>query len=251
MKHDSYCLIAGVRISCADINEVVHIILDALEKNQGLSIHLCNAYSLALALRDERVKNVLSDSDLNIADGWSVAFLGRSIGLTTNIRGSQLFRSVISHSQKKSIIHFFIGSDENGMNRIKKKISDEYPLTTIGGAFSGIFDSSLTQITECVRLIRASHSNLVWIGVGTPKQDLLVAQLRKQLPDVVFIPIGAVFDFLSGVSKEAPIILQRLKLEWFFRFIQEPIRLWKRYFLYSLPFVITEYIRLHTKQVTK
>jgi N-acetylglucosaminyldiphosphoundecaprenol N-acetyl-beta-D-mannosaminyltransferase len=85
-------------------------------------------------------------------------------------------------------------------------------------------------------MIRASGANIVWIGLGSPKQDVWIARHRKKLPACVLIASGATFDFFSGRARQAPRWIRNAGLEWLFRLFQDPVRLWKRYTIYNVLF---------------
>ena len=134
--------------------------------------------------------------------------------------------------------HFLLGSKESTLDKLKARFILDYPGTTIAGSYSPPYgewpDDEFDKISN---LIKKSGANLVWIALGCPKQELWIAKYKKNLPPAVYFGIGAAFAFHAGEVKQAPILLQKIGMEWLFRLLAEPRRLFKRYFIYNSLFI--------------
>lgn len=235
---------AGVSITAcgrtAAAKEVIRLTQNPLDR--GADIHLCNAYTLALADRDSNFKELLNRATMNFPDGMAVVWANRwkhkSLELPKErVYGPDLFLDVFASGQQGGVKHYLLGSTPEVLNRLATELLKRFPDAQIVGCASPPF----RELTARERLaqaadIRSSGAQIVWVGLGTPKQDWEVANLSRELP-CVFVAVGAAFDFVAGTKSQAPRWMQEHGLEWAFRLASEPRRLWKRYLLGNARFV--------------
>jgi len=210
-----------------------HIVALATETTEeGTHVHLANAYTVALADQQSSYSAVLAAPALNFPDGkpisWISALRGQSPRLT-QVRGPQLFLDVFDRGRKQGIRHFVLGSTDDVLDLLTSRLHMKFPGIDIVGVESPPFralDSSELQAQD--DRIRESGADIVWVGLGTPKQDREAQRIAKNLP-VVAVAIGAAIDFAAGTTPEAPVWMTKTGLEWVYRFASEPRRLWKRY----------------------
>lgn len=206
----------------------------------GTHIHLINAYTVALADRDPTYALVLSDDAVNLPDGkplsW-VSRLRRDETPLTQVRGHRLFLDVFDRGRSVGLKHFLLGSTDEVLSKMTDHLTGRYPGVEIVGTYSPPFRKlSETELSDQDEVIRASGAEVVWVGLGTPKQDVESLRLARSLP-IVAIAVGAAFDFTAGTIKEAPPFVQRAGMEWAYRFAKEPRRLWRRYVFGNVHFV--------------
>lgn len=229
--------VCSVPISVAGTAAAAARIVTAAAHKESLQVHLCNAYTLSLVDRDQSMREALLDSDLNLADGAPVAWLGRTYGMTGPVRGAHLVGEVTRRGSGV-VHHYLYGGKEGVAELMAKKLRDSVPGASIVGAecppFGALTDHDVDALAARVR---ASGANLLWIGLGTPRQDYLVHRLAPQLSMPV-VPIGAAFDFWSGAIREAPEALHGSGFEWLHRLASEPRRLWRRYLLGNPRFLL-------------
>ncbi|WP_282958885.1 WecB/TagA/CpsF family glycosyltransferase [Gordonia sp. SCSIO 19800] len=155
----------------------------------------------------------------------------------SRVRGPSLFRRVLDKSRDTGLRHMFVGATDETLTRLTKVIDDEYPGVKVGGAYAPPFEPvSDSFIDDIARAVCHHDCDLVWIGLGTPKQDLVAALLAERV-NAPCVGVGAAFDFVAGTVPEAPVLFQRLGLEWLYRFASEPRRLWRRYTIGNLRFL--------------
>ena len=204
------------------------------------AVHLCNAYTLSLAVRDDGYRALLNASDLNLADGQPVAFVGRRLGhghMHSSVRGPGLMLDLLERGQATGLRHYFYGSTPAVCDRIAEVIAERFPAAKVVGIESPPFRAlEPREEDELVARVKAAQPDIVWVGLGTPRQDTFVAEYRDRL-DATLVAIGAGFDFLAGTKRVAPEWMQRAGLEWVFRLASEPRRLWKRYLVGNTVFV--------------
>jgi N-acetylglucosaminyldiphosphoundecaprenol N-acetyl-beta-D-mannosaminyltransferase len=199
---------------------------------EDLSVRLTNAYCVALADSNSKYREVMRRTGLNFPDGTPlVAVLrltrrGRGAG---RVRGPSLFVKVLDEGRDSNVGHFFLGSSDKTLDLLVAQAKERFPGLRISGRYAPPFapiDGNF--IDGCVAAIEASSPDLVWVGLGTPKQDFASTLLAERL-NLPCVGVGAAFDFVAGTVREAPVWMQRTGIEWIFRFASEPRRLWKRY----------------------
>ena len=203
---------------------------------RGAAIHLCNAYTLTLAAQEPEFARLLRGRALNLPDGVPVTWFSRlQTGRRPHgpVRGPSLLRSALL---EPGLRHFFLGGTSVVLQRIVDAASVANPDISISGVLAPPFaDVGPEQIEQWSATISASGANVVWVGLGTPKQDLVVAGLAERVP-AAHVGIGAAFDFLAGTKREAPELLHGSGLEWVHRMANEPSRLWRRYLVGNAQF---------------
>jgi N-acetylglucosaminyldiphosphoundecaprenol N-acetyl-beta-D-mannosaminyltransferase len=230
--------VCSVPIAAVDAaTAAARIVSDAVAR-VPCEVHLCNAFTLSLVDDDEQMRTALLAADLNLADGTPVAYLGRRHGLGRPVRGTELVGEV-ARQGGADVRHYLYGGKEGVADLMAAELARVVPAATVVGTecppFRPLTDDDLSGLVERVR---ASGAGVLWIGLGTPRQDYLVHLLAPQL-SIPVVPVGAAFDFWSGAIKEAPRMLQGTGLEWVYRLAKEPRRLWRRYLLGNPRFVLS------------
>lgn len=219
--------------------EACHLILNsARTAGRGVHVHLLNAYSLALADTSSDLKEAYADGALNFSDGKPLTWFTRIGGVRlSQVRGPALFNSVLDHGRAEGVRHFLLGSTEETLLRLTEAIERDFPGAKIVGTFSPPFrPMTAEELRAQDDRIRLAEADIVWVGLGTPKQDYEAKRLAKSLA-MCAVAIGAAFDFTSGQKREAPRLFGMLGLEWAFRLATEPRRLWRRYLFGNLRFL--------------
>ncbi|HEV7628310.1 MAG TPA: WecB/TagA/CpsF family glycosyltransferase [Streptomyces sp.] len=207
---------------------------------QPRSTHLCNAYTLSLAVRDQQYRRLLNAADVNLADGHYVAMAGRKRGfpdMSGRVYGPDLMADTIDRGRDAGLKHYLYGASPSTVQALAEKLTERYP----GAQFVGIESPPFRALTtaeedELVAKVADAKPDIFWVGLGTPRQDEFVAAYTDRLNCTV-VPVGAAFDFHAGNKPSAPEFLQRHGMEWAYRLATEPRRLWKRYLLGNPVFV--------------
>lgn len=235
---------AGVPITACTRPAAARLVLDlaTAPRVSGVDVHLCNAYTLAIADSEHSFGDLLRSAALNLPDGKSVVWANRltyrDLDLPSErVYGPDLFRDVIALGQEVGLRHYLLGSTWEVLSQLDKKLMLRYPEVKVVGLDSPPFRQlTETELRRQADRIRRSGAQVVWVGLGTPKQDREVARLARGLP-LVFVAVGAAFDFVAGTKPQAPLWMQRNGLEWVFRFGSEPRRLWRRYLFGNARFI--------------
>lgn len=230
--------LCGVPIAALPPTAAAEIIVQAALGGNAFEVHLCNAYTLSRLPQDHTLQSALLSADLNLPDGAPVAWFGRRHGTAGPVRGSALVVDVARLGIESGLRHYFYGGANGVGLDLASKIEKATPgLKAVGIEIPPYHDLNDDELLALSQRIGASQAQIVWIGLGTPRQDYLVPRLAKLL-DVAIVPVGAAFDFLAGRVKEAPAILHGTGLEWLYRLHAEPRRLWRRYLLGNPRFLL-------------
>ena len=234
-------VVCGVRIDAFQIDTMVDRVLAWKGRPGGRAVHLCNAYTMSLALHDDSLRDSLNEADANLCDGMPLVWIARRLGLShmrERVYGPDLMVATIDRGRAEGIRHYLYGSTPEVIALLETNLRQRFPGVEIVGAESGPFRPlTENEEQELAHRIADAAADVVWVGLGTPRQDLFVDRFRDFVP-ATLIAIGAAFDFHAGTKRQAPRVVQRFGFEWLFRLITEPRRLWKRYLIGNGRFVL-------------
>lgn len=239
-------LIVSVGISKTSYAEVVNLCREwAAERKtqshrQAHYVCVTSVHGIITAQDDPDFASILSAADITTPDGMPVVWALRSFGSRNQQRVYgptlmlELCRSAAEHGHR---IFLYGGSDET-LQLLTARLTQRFPGLLIAGAFAPPFRPlSESEANDVRELMIRSDADLVFVGIGTPKQERWMHENRNYLPGLTLIGVGAAFDFHAGRVRQAPGCMQRNGLEWLFRLIMEPARLWRRYLLITPRFL--------------
>jgi N-acetylglucosaminyldiphosphoundecaprenol N-acetyl-beta-D-mannosaminyltransferase len=235
---------AGVPTTACTPAEAAHEVVRraTTEPPQGIDVHLCNAYTLALADSDPAFKAMLTDAELNFPDGKAVVWANRlthkrAVLPSERVYGPDLFLDVFRLGEERGLRHYLLGSTPEVLADLEAELRRLHPDVRIVGSESPPFRAATEAEAEAqIERLLAARAQVVWVGLGTPKQDWESARLARRVP-AVFCAVGAAFDFVAGNKRQAPRWMQDRGLEWLFRLASEPRRLWRRYLFGNVRFL--------------
>lgn len=191
---------------------------------------------------DPDLRAAVLASSLTVPDGMPLVWALRALGhpLPDRVYGPTLMDRTCAHAAAEGIpIHLYGGRDRWALDRLVATLEERHPGLRIAGAIQPRFrDLSDAEAAAVAAEINASGAQIVWCGLGVPRQERWMARMRPLLDAPVLVGVGAAFDFHAGLVPQAPPQLQRLGLEWAFRLAQEPRRLWRRYAHHNPRFVL-------------
>jgi N-acetylglucosaminyldiphosphoundecaprenol N-acetyl-beta-D-mannosaminyltransferase len=212
---------------------------------------ICNVHSVVTTTQDIEFKMAINNADMSTPDGAPIAWALRRLGFTTQerINGPDLMWKYLALAEKTPQKVFFYGSTENTLRELRTVLREQFPGLQIAGICSPPFRPLTRQEDEeIVEMINSSGANVVFVGLGCPKQEKWMAEHRGRI-HAVMIGVGAAFDYHSGVVKRAPLWWQRNGLEWLYRLVSEPRRLFIRYAVTNTLFVIGFFRQVVTKEM--
>jgi N-acetylglucosaminyldiphosphoundecaprenol N-acetyl-beta-D-mannosaminyltransferase len=184
----------------------------------------------------------LQSADLNLPDGMGVVWATRIMGarekeLPGRLYGPTVMLEVIGWGIDREITHSFVGGSPSTLVALMSRLSDTFRGVRIQGAYSPpVRDVAPHTVAEDLAALGTS-SDVLWVGLGTPKQQLWAHYAKALRPSRIVATVGAAFDFHAGTKRQAPDWIQRAGLEWSFRLLSEPRRLWRRYLIGNARFV--------------
>lgn len=232
--------IFGTEFSITNLEKAVEFLKQYDFKKKGY-VCISDTYMAVLAGRNDFIREILNQSLLTLPDGKPLEFYARLKGFheISTVSGYFLIKGLM----KPGIRHYFYGSDEQSLLRIYNYLKSEYPDGEIIGYKAPPFlsqdvikDNPL--IAQDIEAINVMGPDIVWIGISSPKQDILMNSTYKMLDHGIMIGVGGVFDYLSGKTIMSPSWVKSIGLRWLFRFVQEPERLWKKYFTAFTGFIL-------------
>jgi N-acetylglucosaminyldiphosphoundecaprenol N-acetyl-beta-D-mannosaminyltransferase len=222
--------VLGVRLSAAPFDAVVSRLLHAPATGERLAMHFATVHSIveaqeSAALRDAFERGVVEP------DGMPLVWLGRRTGLQVErVCGPDLMPALIERGLPHGRTHYFFGGAPGVPEALAERFAKRYPLLRVVGTESPPFRApTADEARAVIGRINAAAPDYVWVGLGAPKQDLLVAEHRPLLAAAGLLAVGAAFDFHAGTRRRAPAWMQRSGMEWLYRLASEPRRLAARY----------------------
>ncbi|MBN1396974.1 MAG: WecB/TagA/CpsF family glycosyltransferase [Bacteroidetes bacterium] len=216
------------------IIEAENIILGIIDKNErnNLCISATSAHGLVYAKENMDFAPILNSFYLNLPDGMPCVWIGRLKGAKGMQRcyGPDLFIELIKKTTDTAIKHFFCGGKERVAIDLMELCKIKYGNKNIVGTFTPPFhemtDEELMELADKINIMK---TDILWIGLSTPKQEIFAFRLSKFTKVNIICTVGAAFDFHTGRMQQAPMLIQKIGMEWFFRMLMEPERLFKRY----------------------
>lgn len=232
-------VVNGVRLDPRSPSQLPGAIEQLLACGRSHVVHFLPADPTVIARRDADYRAVLNRGDLNLVDGASVALALRLFGWRApRTTGSAALELLARWGAEREVRHYLYGGRPEVVQRLRARLEQDHPGIRIVGAESPPFGELDAEELEAARdRMRAAGADLVWIGLGSPKQDRVAGRLRDLGAAPVLLCVGAAFDFVSESKRRAPRWMQRVGLEWLHRLMSEPRRLWRRYLLGNARFV--------------
>lgn len=223
--------VAGTSISLISNAELLDL-LARRPDDHATVVAFCNVHSVMTARRDATVDSAIQDADIAAPDGvpivWGLHAAGHSS--QPRIDGPSFMLSALKHGVEHGWRHFFLGSTEETLDKLVDAAGRIAPGVDIAGTYSPPFRRLADEdIRMAAGHVNEAGADLVWVGLGMPKQELWMSSMRPLVPGVALLGVGAAFDFLAGTVPRAPAWMQSAGLEWLYRLAREPRRLWRRY----------------------
>ncbi|HZS53673.1 MAG TPA: WecB/TagA/CpsF family glycosyltransferase [Bryobacteraceae bacterium] len=236
----------SVGISTTNYAEVVEICISwaAERKNSpaaaGHYICVTSVHGIILAKEDPDIARFINAADIVTPDGMPVVWALRSFGYHNQQRvyGPTLMLQICKRAAEMGHRIFLYGARQETLSLLKNRLTERLPSLKIAGCYSPPFRELTPEEDRAVEAqIRESDADIVFVGVSTPKQERWMYEHRSSFPGITLIGVGAAFDFHAGRIRQAPAWMQRNGLEWLFRLLSEPARLWRRYLVTTPKFL--------------
>jgi N-acetylglucosaminyldiphosphoundecaprenol N-acetyl-beta-D-mannosaminyltransferase len=232
--------VLGVKISAVNPAAAEEVVADMIARRSKGYVCVAPVSMVMDCQKDPVYRQIVNSADLVTPDGAPIAWLGRLAGhkVVARTYGAELMERLCDHGRSSGWKHFFYGATPDVCDKLEHCLKEKFPGVDVVGKFSPPFLPQAERLEKDVlALINAAKPDIVWVGLGAPKQDVWNVLNRLPLDAPVLIGIGAAFDFIAGVKPRAPHWMQVLGLEWLFRLCCEPRRLWRRYLIGNTQFL--------------
>ena len=227
----SVCSILGTNIAVTNMNKTVSWLESHLSELSGSYICVANVHTTVTAYGDESYRAVQNGAAAALPDGKPLSLTSRKRGFAEaeRVTGPDLMGEIFQISAWHGWRHYFYGSTEETLQALEEALERTYPGIVIAGMYSPPFRSlTAEEDREDIRRINEAQADFVWVGLGAPKQERWMAAHQGKVHGLM-LGVGAGFDYHAGRLKRAPQWMQKCSLEWLYRLLQDPVRLFKRY----------------------
>lgn len=239
------CNILGVNIAAIDMEWLKKYLTQNIKQLLGNYITVANVHTTVTAYKNPEYCRIQNGGLMAIPDGGPLSVVGRKRGYSNMSRttGPDLMGEIFQISPEHGYRHYFYGATEKTLAMLGQRLKERYPGIQIVGSDSPPFrTATLSEDEETVKKINEAEPDFIWVGLGAPKQEIWMAEHQGKIHGLM-IGVGAGFDYFAGNIKRAPLWMQRHNLEWLFRLMQEPTRLFSRYLYTNTKFIIEAMIK--------
>jgi len=233
------CKILKVDICVTNMKELLRFIDNHLREVKGEYLCFSNVHTTVMAQEEEDYLQVQNSSLLSLPDGGPLSVIAQKRGFkeAERVTGPDFMMEIFKVSEEKGYSHFFYGSTQETLDELKKNLRNRFPKLNIVGMISPPF-RPLTE-EESIKItneINETNPDFLWVGLGAPKQEVWMYNHKSKINSLM-VGVGAGFDYHANKIQRAPSIMQKYSLEWLYRLIQDPKRLFKRYLQTNTKFI--------------
>ena len=228
----------NTQIHNLNMDQTLSLVQEAIENKKQIHHVAVNAGKIVQMQTNRELRESVNNSDLINADGQAVVWASRFLNkpLKERVAGIDLMHNLVNLAHKKGYSIFLFGAKEAVVKKVANIYRTEFGPQIIAGYRDGYF--SKEQEPEIAKEIANSGAQILFVAITSPIKENFLYQNREQLADInLIMGVGGSFDVVAGVTKRAPMWMQKAGLEWFYRFLQEPGRMWKRYLLGNSKFI--------------
>ena len=231
--------VLGVEVAATDMDAAIGTVCDSIDALRGEYLCFTNAHTTVTAYGDDGFLQAQNSSVATFPDGKPVAVVMKMRGhkSTMRVTGPDFMGKMFEMSEQNGLSHYFYGSTEDTISVLREKLLEKYPNIKIAGMYSPPFrELSAEDDEKIVEMINSAAPDIVWVGLGAPKQENWMLAHKGRI-NALMAGVGAGFDYHAGKLRRAPKWMQTLCLEWLYRLIQEPRRLFGRYISTNTKFI--------------
>ncbi len=219
----------GLNIDNLSMQDTLSRIEQIVKERIPVQHVVVNAAKIVHAQKNEQLKDIINNCGLINADGQAVVWASRLLGipLKERVAGVDLMYNILNIAPKKGWRIYFLGARENVVNTVVSKTESKFPGIQIAGYRDGYFTED--EELDVVEDIKNSKADILFVAISSPKKEQFLNKYMNELMVPFCMGVGGSFDVFAGLVKRAPVWMQKIGMEWFYRILQEPGRMWKRY----------------------
>jgi len=235
--------VLGVGVSLINMGMALDRINRWVADGDRQYVSICTVHTVMECQRNDSLRRIVNAAGMTTPDGMPLVWLSRLAGhrFVSRVYGPDLMLAAMA--DRTGHRHFFYGGRAGVADQLAQTMRERFPNVQVVGTLTPPLGTAAELCTpEAAAQINQARADIIWVGVSSPKQEFWMSCMRPLLEAPVLIGVGAAFDFHTGTARQAPLWMQRSGLEWLFRLIQEPKRLWRRY-LIDNPWFLLEVAR--------
>ncbi|MDG5801066.1 WecB/TagA/CpsF family glycosyltransferase [Marinilabiliaceae bacterium ANBcel2] len=230
--------VLNIPVQALSMSETLDFIKNRIDTNEFTQHVVVNAGKIVSMQKDEALRQSVLDADMINADGMSVVWASRFLGraLPARVAGIDLMLELVKMAHEQGYKCFFFGARQEVVEKVVETFNQEYSPEIIAGFRNGYFNDNEEE--QIASEISKSGAHMLFVAMSSPKKEIFVNKYKKLMNVPFVMGVGGSFDVVAGITKRAPRWIQKIGLEWFFRFIQEPRRMWRRYLVGNSKFIM-------------
>lgn len=219
----------GCKVDCLTMDETIHLVEEIIREGKPRQHVVVNALKFAMMRSDSELRRIINACDVVNADGMPVVWASKVLGkpLPDRVAGVDLFLKLIETAAKKAYRPYFLGARESVLQKTVSVFREKYPQIDIAGYRNGYFKPE--EEKEIAYQIKVSKPDMLFVGISSPTKEKFLNRWMQEMQVPFCMGVGGSFDIVAGLTKRAPVWMQRSGIEWLHRIIQEPRRMWIRY----------------------
>ncbi len=228
----------NIHIDNLTMTETISLIEKSIENQKQIHHVVVNAGKMVQMQNDAQLRNSVNNSDIINADGQAVVWASKILNkpLKERVAGIDLMQNLVKLAHKKNYKIFLFGAKEEVVQKVAQIYTNRYGKSILAGFRNGYYKQE--EEKEIAKIIANSGANILFVAITSPKKEIFLNKYKSRLQSVNFIMgVGGSFDVIAGKTKRAPLWMQKAGLEWLYRLIQEPKRMWKRYLIGNSKFI--------------
>lgn len=233
------CKILGVNIAAVNMKQTLRLLEKRVKQWSGEYICVSNVHTTVMCYEDPQYRAIQNQAVLALPDGKPLSVLCKKRGFpkAERVTGPDFMLEMLKLSETEGCRHYFYGSTQETLDTMRRRLELEFPYVVVAGMYAPPF-RQLTKAEDqrIVKEINRTNPDFVWVGLGAPKQEIWMAAHKGKVKGLM-VGVGAAFDYFSGNIKRAPKWMQKCSLEWLYRLLQDPARLFKRYLKTNFKFI--------------
>ena len=230
--------ILGSQLNCLTMRETLVVIDKFIQKRIPTQHVVINASKINLMSKDEHLRKIINECPLINADGQSIVWAARFLGFSIpeRVTGIDLFTALVKKAAIEGLRLYYFGSEEEIVQEVIRLHKKQYPDLIVAGFQNGYFKEEESEVI--VQEIHKSRADILFVAFSSPKKEYWIQQYKEQLNVPFMMGVGGSFDIVAGKTKRAPNWMQKMGLEWLYRLVQEPKRMFSRYVIGNTEFII-------------
>jgi len=235
---DKRIKLLGSYLDCLTMGETLDKITEIIEEKRCVQHVVINAGKINLMQKDKDLTRIVNSCPIINADGQSIVWAGRFLGysIPERVAGIDIFDELVTICAMKGFKPYFFGASQEVVEKVVYYYLDKFPVLNIAGYRNGYFKDE--ESVEIAQEIKRSEADVLFVGFSSPMKEFWINEQMSVMNVPFAMGVGGSFDVMAGVTTRAPEWMQKCGLEWFYRFLQEPRRMFKRYFVGNFKFFV-------------